>query len=117
MDPLGSQGCWIDVFELSHFRARCRRLFGPADWPNVRSRLPAWGVSIDSLIVGPHAHVRLYRSADPASTVLWLAPDQLVNDVAELNVADDVDSLEIVQQKSSDRQSPMTKPESPSNTQ
>jgi hypothetical protein len=89
------KGCWVDVFELSQFRARRRRLFGPADFPNVRSRLPDWGVSIDSLIVGPDAHVRLYRVAAPQATVVWLKPGQQVGDVADLRIDDDVDSIEI----------------------
>jgi hypothetical protein len=90
-----SQGCWVDVFELSQFRARQRRLFGPADFPNVRGRLPAWGVSIDSLVVGPDAQVRLYRSVQPTVTVLWLSPGQRINDIEDLKVSEDVDSLEI----------------------
>jgi hypothetical protein len=91
MEVPPSHGCWVDIFELSHFRARRRRLYGPADFPNVRMRL-----SMDSLIVGPDAQVRLYRSADPSLTVLVLTPGQRVTDISELRVADDVDSIQIL---------------------
>lgn len=92
---MGSASCWVDVYELSQFRGRHRRLFGPAVFAAVRSRLPEWGVAIDSLRVGPGTFVRLFRADDPAATSLWLLPGQVVEDVANLSARDDLDSLDL----------------------
>jgi hypothetical protein len=88
-------GCWIDIFELSHYRGRRRRLFGPSRFHAVRCRLPAWGISIDSVILGPDAFVRLFASSDPHRSVVWLMPRQSVGDVVERGITDLVDSLDI----------------------
>jgi hypothetical protein len=89
------KGCWVDSFELSHFRGRRRRLFGPSDYPALRSRSTAWGISIDSLIVGPSAYVRLYRQEAKEDTALWLLPRQLVDDVITVKIDERIDSLQI----------------------
>jgi hypothetical protein len=52
-------------------------------------------VSIDSLIVGPQAQVRLYRSSEPDLMVVGLTSDQRVVDLSSLRLGDDVDSLQI----------------------
>jgi hypothetical protein len=88
-------GCWIDIFELSHYRGRRRRLFGPSAFHSLRCRLPAWGISMDSAIIGPGAYVRLFPSADPHLTSLWLVPDQRVGDMLE-RIPDEVDSIQIL---------------------
>jgi hypothetical protein len=88
--------CWIDVFELSQFRGRRRRLYGPGQFVSLRSRSADWGASIDSLIVGPKAYVRLFRSSHPHTAVHWLSPRQAVGDVLKLNIHDDVDSVQIL---------------------
>jgi hypothetical protein len=90
-----AQDCWIEVFELSHYRGRRRRLFGPSHFASIRSRDAAWGISIDSIVVGPEAHVRLYSNADPNATVMWLLPRQAFGDLVNLRIEDSVDSLEI----------------------
>jgi hypothetical protein len=93
------QGCWVDVFELTRFRGRRRRLFGPARFPSVRGRFPASGVSIESLQIGPGAFVRFFRS-QPADntpeTVLWLGPDSMVKNILQLKLDADVDSIEVL---------------------
>jgi hypothetical protein len=96
MGPADSTECWVDAFELSRYRGRRRRLYGPAHYISLRSRSHAWGASIDSLIVGPGAYIRLYRSADPQATALWIAPGQTIEDIVEQHVGDDVDSLQIL---------------------
>jgi hypothetical protein len=87
--------CWIDIFELSHYRGRRRRLFGPMLLHSLRCRLPAWGVSMDSAITGPEAYVRFFSAAEPNRTALWLLPRQLIGDLVQ-RVADSVDSLHIL---------------------
>jgi len=88
--------CWIDVFELSRHRGQRRRLYGPVDMISLRSSTATWGIGIDSLTVGPGAHVRLYSSSDPARTALWLLPTEDVKDLVEIRVGDDVDSVQIL---------------------
>jgi hypothetical protein len=87
--------CWVEVFELSHYRGRRRRLFGPSRFASLRSRTAGWGISIDSIVVGPEAHVRFYNNADPNATFLWLLPRQAFGDLVNLRIDDSVDSLEI----------------------
>lgn len=84
----------MDVFELSRHRGTRRRLFGPGQFQAVRSRSVAWGISIDSLTVGPQAYVRLFRSKHPEEA-LWLLPGQVVADLIEVKIGDEMDSLSI----------------------
>lgn len=88
-------GCWVDVFELSRFRGRRRRLFGPSDFRSLRNQAGLWGVGIDSIIVGPAAYLRLYRSNEPTSAALWMTPKQLAEDLIALQIDDEVDSLSL----------------------
>ncbi|HMB96714.1 MAG TPA: hypothetical protein VKK61_11795 [Tepidisphaeraceae bacterium] len=90
-----SYDCWIDIFELSHYRGRRRRLFGPNCFPEIRSHTASWGINIDSLIVGPEAYVRFHNDADPINTILWLLPRQVVGDIVDLRIDDAVDSIQI----------------------
>ena len=89
-------GCWLDVFELSHFRGRRRRLLGPNQFNSIRSRSATWGISIDSMLVGPNAYIRMFSAADVDSTLLWLFPRQLIEDVINLRVDDSADSVQIL---------------------
>jgi len=89
------QNCWIEVFELSHYRGRRRRLFGPNRFVSIRSRTADWGISIDSIVVGPETHVRLYSNTNPNITLLWLLPRQAFGDLATLRIDDSADSLDI----------------------
>jgi hypothetical protein len=83
------------LFELSRYRGRRRRVFGPANFPAVRSREPVWGTSVDSIVVGPAAFVRLYRSTDPANPGVWLLPQQIVEDLLAQQIGDELDSVQI----------------------
>jgi hypothetical protein len=95
MTVSNAQDCWIEVFELSHYRGRRRRLFGPNRFASIRSRDASWGISIDSIVVGPDTYVRFYSNADPNATITWLLPRQALGDLATLRIDDSVDSLEI----------------------
>jgi hypothetical protein len=80
---------------LTHYRGRRRRLFGPSRFASIRSRVAGWGVSIDSIVVGPDAFVRFYSQADPNTTALWLLPRQALGDIVKLHIDDSIDSLDI----------------------
>jgi hypothetical protein len=90
----GGRGCWADLFELSHFRGSRRRIFGPADLRSIRSRFAAWGIGIDSLVVGPAAQVQVY-AAQPCGATISFGPDAQVEDLLALGIGDDLDSVRI----------------------
>jgi len=92
----GGRGCWVDLFELSHFRGRRRRVFGPTELRSIRSRFAAWGIGIDSLIVGPSAQVQMYAAQDAAAKATSFAPRAQIADLLALGIGDDVDSLRIL---------------------
>jgi hypothetical protein len=88
-------GCWADLFELSRFRGPRRRLYGPGQWHGFRSPRTDWGWQVDSLIVGPDAHVQVYRADDPSRVVHWFLPGETVADLVGI-VADEADSLRLL---------------------
>jgi hypothetical protein len=90
------QESWVDLFELSHYRGRRRRLFGPSRFASIRSRNAEWGISIDSIVVGPEAYVRLFNDAESNVTVQWLLPRQAFGDIVSLRIDDSVNSLDIL---------------------
>ncbi|HVT88491.1 MAG TPA: hypothetical protein VHD56_06535 [Tepidisphaeraceae bacterium] len=89
-------GCWVDVFDLSRYRGRRRRLLGPARFNEIRGRTQTWGIGIDSLLVGPGTYVRFYLAADPEAVSTWVLPRQAVPDMASQRIADDLDSVEVL---------------------
>jgi hypothetical protein len=98
MATLGSGSatdCWVDLFELSHFRGSRRRFFGPGEWLALRSRAPDWGTQFDSIKVGPAAHVQIFQAGNDHPTVTF-APGQEVRDLLEHAVTDAHDSLRVL---------------------
>jgi hypothetical protein len=47
-------------------------------------------------MAGPGAHVRIYASGDPDGFCVWLLPGQSAEDLVELRVGDDLDSLQLL---------------------
>lgn len=86
----------MDAFEMTRFRGRRRRLFGPTLFKSVRSRAEGSGATIDSLIAGPAAYARLYQASEPDGTSVWLLPGESVADVVELRIGDDIDSIQLL---------------------
>lgn len=96
MQAMGGTGCWVDVFELPLFRGKRRRLFGPARFVALRTASTDWGISIHSVIVGPGAHLRFFRSSDPRSAALWMEPEHSFQDLAARGIGEEVDSMAIL---------------------
>lgn len=86
---------WVDLFELSRFRGKRRRLYGPSQFRSVRSRSAEWGVSIDSIVIGPGCHVWLFRAEQGDGEGAWLFPGEVVEDAAH-RINDEIDSLAIL---------------------
>lgn len=86
----------MDLYELTHYRGKRRRLFGPTAYRSVRSRSVDWGISIDSLVIGPGCHVWLFRAGSQDGEGAWLLPGDKVEDAAHL-IDDSVDSMWILE--------------------
>ncbi|WP_052808319.1 hypothetical protein [Methyloterricola oryzae] len=57
-----TEGCWVDIFDEPEFKGLQARLEGPVDLPTLKGlHSHDWNDVIDSLEVGPHAEVTVYR--------------------------------------------------------
>ena len=90
-----SNGCWVDVFDTERFSGNFRRLQGPAEFPGLRIREREWRERLASINVGPVAYVQCFNSHDFADSVLWLLPNQQVEDLNDLVGAERVDSIRL----------------------
>jgi hypothetical protein len=90
-----SNGCWIDVFDAERFTGHSRRLHGPAEFLGLRIREKDWGEHLLSLHVGPAAYVQCFDSRDFHDSVLWLLPNQSVDNLADLDLGTGVDSIRL----------------------
>lgn len=96
-----STGCWVDLFEHPQFHGRGLRLFGPADFVNLRVRAEGWGptegwgAEVRSVAVGPGAYVQCFAELYFDASVIWLVPNQGLADVASLPTEQDLDSMRL----------------------
>ena len=90
-----STGCWVDLFELPQFQGRSLRLFGPADFVNLRVGGAEWGEEVRSVAVGPGAYVQCFAELYLEDSALWLMPGQRVAEVASLPTEQELDSLRL----------------------
>jgi hypothetical protein len=90
-----STGCWVDLFEGRRFTGRRLRLFGPADFVNLRVAADDWGREIGSVIVGPGAYAQCFLEVNLRDSVVWLVPNQQVAEVSDLPTEDDLDSIRL----------------------
>ena len=88
-----TKGCWLDLFELPHFRGRRLRLFGPANFVDLRVGTEEWGDQAQSLIAGPGAYVQCFLELNFESSVVWVVPNQWVSDVSDLPTREELDSI------------------------
>ena len=85
----------LDVFDQEQFTGHTRRLQGPAEFPGLRIREKDWGDAILSINVGPGAYVQCFDSREFFESVFWLLPNQAVENLAELDSGDGIDSIRI----------------------
>jgi hypothetical protein len=90
-----TKGCWVDLFEVVHFRGRRIRLFGPADYLNLWIGPEEWGDEARSLLAGPSAYVLAFEELNLEPSAVWLAPNQRVADVSDLPTEEELDSLRL----------------------
>ena len=90
-----SNGCWVDVWDQPRCKGRHHRLIGPVDLPYLRVADPGGDPTVCSLVVGPNAYVQCYEDLNFHDSVFWLLPNQRVDDVADLQCNDEIDSLRL----------------------
>ncbi len=90
-----SNGCWVDVFDGEGFTGNTRRLHGPAEFPGLRIREKDWREEIASLNVGPGAYVQCFDYSDFQDTVMWLLPNQAVEQMSDLDCGETIDSIRL----------------------
>jgi hypothetical protein len=69
-----SSTCWIDLYESDCFRGKFRRLAGPRKLRQMQAK---------SIIVGPHAAVRLSIRRGGTESVVTLDPKCVIPDLAK----------------------------------
>ena len=85
----------MDVFDAERFAGNSRRLHGPAEFLGLRIREKDWRERLASITVGPVAYVQCFDSHNFLDTVLWLLPNQAVEDIRELPGGDHVNSIRL----------------------
>jgi hypothetical protein len=90
-----SKGCWVDLFEGPGFTGRRLRLFGPADYVNLRVAPEEWPDQAMSVVAGPGAFVQCFEELNFEASVVWLVPNQRVANVAELPTGEELDSIRL----------------------
>ena len=90
-----SKGCWVDLFEGPLFSGRSLRLFGPADFVNLSIGSNEWGSEVRSLTVGPNTYVLCFEELNFEASAVWLAPNERVENVADLPTPEELDSIRL----------------------
>jgi len=90
-----SRGCWVDLFEGTMFSGRRLRLFGPADYTDLRVGPKEWGDQLRSIVVGPCAYVLCFAELNFSGSVIWLTPNERVATVVDLPTAEHLDSIRL----------------------
>ncbi len=58
-----AEGCWLDVYDKPDFGGNHVRIEGPVELASLaKLNNENWDNRIESLIVGPKAHVKIYRN-------------------------------------------------------
>lgn len=114
-----TEGCWVDIFDEPEFKGLQARLEGPVDLPTLRGlHSHDWNDVLDSLEVGPHAELTVYRNenfeVNPVpenhpdaiqkwngkpeyyrSSVQTFYPGQSVHHLGEFNLHSQISSLKL----------------------
>jgi hypothetical protein len=90
-----STGCWVELFERPGFGGRRVRLFGPADFLNLRVACDGWGERVGSLVTGPGTYAQCFQELNFRGSVVWVLPGERVADVSELATEEDLDSIRL----------------------
>jgi len=92
------KGCWIEVFDDDKYDPDDPhvKIQGPQDFATLKNVAGRdWANDIESVIVGPNAHVKAYKEKDYQGTEIAFAPNQRIPDLAKLKMGNDIESMKI----------------------
>lgn len=92
------KACYAEIFEDTDFDKNDPHVTiqGPAQITNLKDYSSFnWNNEIESIVVGPNAHIKAYSDKDFKGTELDLTPNKRVNDLSKLNMSDEIESLKI----------------------
>ncbi|MBI1848963.1 MAG: hypothetical protein HYR85_01325 [Planctomycetes bacterium] len=100
-NPASIDGCWVDVFDADDFNGDKAhdRIAGPGEWSTLRD-LPGaakvdWANKIDSLIVGPHARLHVWKDEGFESTHWEFGPKTQVASLEKYNAGNQIESMKL----------------------
>lgn len=92
------KACWAEIYEDTDFDAKDPhvKIQGPAQIATLKDYSGRnWNNEIQSIVVGPNAHIKAYSDKDFKGTELELTPNKRVNDLSKLKMGDEIESLTI----------------------
>jgi hypothetical protein len=90
--------CWVEIFEDNGFDMDDPhvKLMGPQVYATMKNLMGRdWDDDIESLVVGPSAHIKAYSKKDFAGTEIAFTPNQRVPELSKLNMANEIESIKI----------------------
>lgn len=92
------KACWTVIYEDTDFDVNDPhvKIQGPTQIATLKDYSGRnWNNEIESIVVGPNAHVKVYSDKDFKGTELELMPNKQVNDLSKLNMGDEIESLQV----------------------
>lgn len=92
------KACWAEIYEDTDFDVKDPHVTiqGPTQIATLKDYSGRnWNNEIQSIVVGPNAHLKAYSDKDFKGTELELTPNKRSNDLSKLNMGDDIESLKI----------------------
>lgn len=92
------KACWVELYEDTDFDVNDPhvKVQGPMQMATLTDFSGRnWNNEIQSIIVGPNAHIRTYSDKDFKGTELELTPNKRANDLSKLNMGDEIESMKI----------------------
>ena len=92
------KACWAEIYEDTDFDVNDPhvKIQGPAQIATLKDYSGFnWNNEIESIVVGPNAHVKAYSDKDFKGTELELTPNKRTNDLSKLNMSDEIESLKV----------------------
>lgn len=92
------KACWAVIYEDTDFDVNDPhvKIQGPTQITTLKDYSGRnWNNEIESIVVGPNAHIKVYSDKDFKGTELELTPNKQVNDLSKLNMGDEIESLKV----------------------
>ena len=92
------RACWAEIFEDTDFDLADPhvKIQGPMEMASLKDFSGRnWSNEIESIIVGPNAEITAYPDKNFQGTELVLKPNKRINDLSQLNMSDDIESMKI----------------------